>query len=101
MKKYILYIAFLLSVNIIAQEINLKGQVFEMDTNTPLAGATIQLMDSEVGVISDFDGNFQISLNIGDKILVSYVGKKSVELPILTSPVSIFLETDLKTWKVQ
>ena len=95
MKKYILYIAFLLSVNIIAQEINLKGQVFEMDTNTPLAGATIQLMDSEVGVISDFDGNFQISLNIGDKILVSYVGKKSVELPILTSPVSIFLETDL------
>ena len=71
MKKYILYIAFLLSVNIIAQEINLKGQVFEMDTNTPLAGATIQLMDSEVGVISDFDGNFQISLNMSPYLFFS------------------------------
>ena len=56
MKKYTLYLAFLLSLNIIAQDLNLQGKVFEKDTDTPLAGATIQLVGSETGVISDFDG---------------------------------------------
>ena len=95
MKKYTLYIAFLLSLNIMAQDLNLQGKVFEKETDIPLAGATIQLVGSETGVISDFDGNFEISLNIGDRILVSYVGKKTIELPILTSPISVYLESDL------
>ena len=95
MKKYTLYFAFLLSLNIIAQDLNLQGKVFEKDTDTPLAGATIQLVGSETGVISDFDGNFEISLNIGDRILVSYIGKKTIELPILSSPISVYLESDL------
>ena len=95
MKKYNLYIAFLLSLNIMAQDLSLQGKVFEKETDTPLAGATIQLVGSETGVISDFDGNFEISLNIGDRILVSYVGKKTIELPILTSPISVYLESDL------
>ena len=62
MKKYILYITLLFSVNLISQELNLKGQVIEKETNTPLAGATIQVVGSELGVISDFDGNFEILL---------------------------------------
>ena len=95
MKNYIVYIAFLLSLNIMAQDLNLQGKVFEKETDIPLAGATIQLVGSETGVISDFDGNFEISLNIGDRILVSYVGKKTIELPILTSPISVYLESDL------
>ena len=95
MKNYIIYTAFLLSFNIMAQELNLKGKVFEKETDTPLAGATIQLVGTETGVISNFDGDFEISLNIGDRILVSYVGKKTIELPILTSPISVYLESDL------
>ena len=95
MKKYILYITLLFSVNLISQELNLKGQVFEKETDIPLAGATIQVVGSESGVISDFDGNFEILLKIGDNIQISYIGKKTIELPILTSPISIYLETDL------
>ena len=92
MKKYILYITLLFSVNLISQELNLKGQVFEKETDIPLAGATIQVVGSELGVISDFDGNFEILLKIGDNIQISYIGKKTIELPILTSPISIYLE---------
>ena len=95
MKKYILYITLLFSVNLISQELNLKGQVFEKETDIPLAGATIQVVGSELWVISDFDGNFEILLKIGDNIQISYIGKKTIELPILTSPISIYLETDL------
>ena len=51
MKKYTLYLSFLLAFNIVAQDLNLQGKVFEKDTSTPLAGATIQLVGSEIGVI--------------------------------------------------
>ena len=63
-----------------SQELNLKGQVFEKETDIPLAGATIQVVGSESGVISDFDGNFEILLKIGDNIQISYLGKKTIEL---------------------
>ena len=95
MKKHILYIILLFSINLIAQDLDLKGIVYEKETNTPLPGATIQLVGSDLGVISDFDGNFEISLTIGDKISISYVGKKTIELPILTSPVTIYLESEI------
>ncbi len=58
MKKHILYIILLFSINLIAQDLDLKGIVYEKETNTPLPGATIQLVGSDLGVISDFDGNF-------------------------------------------
>ena len=48
-----------------SQELNLKGKVYEKETDTPLAGATIQLVGTETGVISNFDGDFEILLNIG------------------------------------
>ena len=95
MNKYVLILTLLFSTFAFSQQLNLKGKVFEKDSESPLAGATIQVVDSEVGVISDFDGNFEILMQIGDRIKVSYVGKQTVELPIITSPISVFLEDDL------
>ena len=60
-----------------------------------MSGATIQIVDSDVGVVSDFDGNFSINIKIGEKIKVSYVGMKTIEIPIISSPIKIEMETDL------
>ena len=95
MKKYILIISILFTTNIISQELNLKGKIFEKETDIPLAGATVQIIESEVGVVSDFEGNFEILLQIGDKIKVSYVGMKTIELPIITSPITVYLDPDI------
>ena len=95
MKNTILTLLLLLSTLVYSQELSLKGTVIERETDLALGGATIQVVGSETGVITDFDGNFEITLSIGDKIKVSYVGMKTIELPILTSPISVYMENDI------
>ena len=46
MKKYLIIISLLFTTNILSQELNLKGKVFEKDTDITLAGATIQVVGS-------------------------------------------------------
>ena len=95
MKNIIITLLLLFSTLIYSQDLNLKGKVLEKDTNLALAGATIQLIGNESGVVTDFDGNFEIKVTIGDKIKVSYVGMKTIELPIITSPISVYMEVDI------
>ena len=95
MKNIITTLLLLFSTLIYGQDLNLKGTVLEKDTNLALAGATIQVIGKESGVVTDFDGNFEIKVTIGDKIKVSYVGMKTIELPIITSPISVYMEVDI------
>ena len=95
MKNIITTLLLLFSTLIYSQDLNLKGKVLEKDTNLALAGATIQVIGNESGVVTDFDGNFEIKVTIGDKIKVSYVGMKTIELPIITSPISVYMEVDI------
>ena len=96
MKNITTTLLLLFSTLIYSQDLNLKGKVLEKDTNLALAGATIQVIGNESGVVTDFDGNFEIKVTIGDKIKVSYIGMKTIELPIITSPISVFMEVDIK-----
>ncbi len=95
MKNIITTLLLLFSTLIYSQDLNLKGIVLEKDTNLALGGATIQIIGNESGVVTDFDGNFEIKVTIGDKIKVSYVGMKTIELPIITSPISVYMEVDI------
>jgi len=95
MKNIITTLLLLFSTLIYSQDLNLRGTVLEKDTNLALAGATIQVIGNESGVVTDFDGNFEIKVTIGDKIKVSYVGMKTIELPIITSPISVYMEVDI------
>ena len=95
MKNTILTLILLFSTLVYSQELSLKGTVIERETNLPLGGATVQLVGSDTGVITGFDGDFEITLSIGDKIKVSYIGMKTIELPILTSPISVYMENDI------
>lgn len=48
----------------------------------PLAGANVALKNSNISVTTNFDGEFTFPkpLNIGDILLVSYVGFKTQEI---------------------
>ena len=95
MKKIVLYILVLFPVILVAQEITLKGTVIEQDASSPLPGVSISIKDSSKGVVSDFDGNFEIATKIGDTIIASYIGMTNQQLPVLISPITIVMVPDV------
>ena len=56
------------------------GTVFDANTKEILVGANVKLKGTDVGTITDLDGNFSISVNSSkDVLVVSYMGYKTVE----------------------
>ena len=51
----------------------LKGKVSDTHGN-PLPGASLVLVGSTRGVVTDLDGSFSISVSRGDKLIVSFLG---------------------------
>jgi len=83
MKKIKLFITFIvvfMSVVSYAQSGVIKGNVTDSDTGDPLPGVNISIKDSNQGVVTDFDGNYQISIDNpkGKKLVFSFIGYKSV-----------------------
>lgn len=79
----------------IEQNIEVKGQV--VDTNgDPIIGANILVKGTNNGVISDIDGNFNLSTNHGATLQVSFIGYKSKEVEVSTSYLKVILENDTK-----
>ena len=58
------------------QETEVSGVVYD-ELGTPLPGASVVIVGSKGGVITDFDGQFKIKLKPGDKLQISYVGLKT------------------------
>ena len=92
MKKIkILYLILIFPAILFAQNIDITGTIIDEDAN-PLPGASILIEGSTVGASSDFDGNFNLSINGNTKTLVvSFIGYK-------TKKVSI---TDSKNYNIQ
>lgn len=73
------------SLNAQAQKIQVKGNLVD-GTGEPLIGATVKVKgNASVGAVTDFDGNFSISVPSENSILVfTYVGMKTKEVKIGT-----------------
>ena len=67
--------AALFSVTMSAQ---VTGTVLEASTDYPIIGASVVEVGTTNGVITDFDGNFELKVKEGAKIQISYVGFKSI-----------------------
>ncbi len=57
------------------------GKVLDVN-GEPLIGVNIQIKGTSSGVISDLNGEFQLSGNVGDVLLCSYIGYKSQEVKV-------------------
>ena len=68
-----------------AQSIALKGTVYDGsmgDGKEPVIGANITIKGSTTGTITDFDGYFELNVDKGATIVVSYMGYKTQEIKI-------------------
>ena len=66
------------------QKKEVKGTIYD-ETNAPVAGATVVVKSSTRGCITDIDGKFSISVNIGDELLVSFLGYQTENVKITTN----------------
>ncbi len=64
-----------------AGNITIKGKIVD-ERKEPLPGATIQQKGTSNGVITDVDGNFSISASSDATLTVSFIGFRSVEIPV-------------------
>lgn len=85
MKKIILICVLLYSAIGFSQTGIIKGIVVDKQSEIPLMGATVELLDQQIntGVITDLDGRFTIKdVPVGRQIIrVSYIGFESTTLP--------------------
>lgn len=76
----------LLSASAIAQN-KIEGQVFGSDSNAPLQGATIQLLNTNKSTLSNANGEFSFD-GLGKEnytIKISYVGYETIESKVIPS----------------
>ena len=88
-----LVVGLFLSVGAFAQQIAVKGIVKDT-AGEPVIGANVSVKGTTNGTITDFDGNFQLSANKGDIIVISFIGFTAQELPATAELMNVVLKDD-------
>jgi len=83
-QSYIILFAIILmlisSTTIMAQAVTIQGKLTDDETGEPLIGATVLEKGTSNGTVTDYDGNYKLSVSSKDVTLVfSYVGYKQQE----------------------
>jgi TonB-linked SusC/RagA family outer membrane protein len=71
-----------------------KGVVMTADTKELLPSVYILIKGTEKGTTTDFDGNFQLIAAKGQILVFSYLGMKTVELPV-SKNMKVLLQNDV------
>ncbi|MBP5658426.1 MAG: TonB-dependent receptor [Paludibacteraceae bacterium] len=93
MKKLILFCAMVFATVAVNADVITGGVMAEGEPD-PVIGANIMVKGTTNGTITDFDGNFELQANVGDVLVVSYMGYKPQEVKALASPMRITLIPD-------
>ena len=80
MKKAFLVVLMLSSSLIFAQN-NISGSVSD-ESGNPVPGATVVVEGTNTGVVTDFDGNYQINASAGDQLTFSSFGFASQTITV-------------------
>ncbi|WP_298533093.1 TonB-dependent receptor [uncultured Algibacter sp.] len=80
-----------------AQE-TISGAVTD-EQKMPLAGVSIIVEGTKNGAVTDFDGNYSISANVGETLLFSYLGFKDVRRVVSANnkTINLFMVEDAET----
>ena len=79
----------------IQQTASVKGVVVDQ-SGEAIIGATVKVLGSQKGAISDFEGNFVIDAQRGDQLEVSYIGYKTQVIKVAGQHVKVTLLEDSK-----
>ena len=78
--------AFLLMIGMNAfAQVAVRGTVTDVANGEPIIGASVLEIGTTNGTITDFDGNFTLTVKPGAKLSISYMGYKTQELDAAAS----------------
>ncbi len=78
--RFFLFVALVLPFGLAMGQNSIKGTIKDATTLEGIIGATISVKNTNTGTITDFDGNFQLDVNQGSILIISYVGYQSKEI---------------------
>ncbi len=73
-----------------------NGTVVAEDDGMPVVGASVQIIGTNQGTVTDGDGNFSLQVPRGGKVRVSYVGMETQDV-VASNNMRVVLVTDDKT----
>lgn len=65
---------------VVSNSRKVSGTITSIEDGMPLPGVNVIIKGSTTGTISDFDGNYEITINEGDVLVYSFVGLVSEEI---------------------
>lgn len=77
-----------------AQPITVTGTVTSASDGEPLIGATVRVIDTNLGAATDIDGNFTIKADIGATLSFSYVGFTTRDIKVTGEKLDVALQED-------
>ncbi|MDH5366547.1 MAG: TonB-dependent receptor [Cyclobacteriaceae bacterium] len=104
LNNYLVVFCLVISITTQGQELtqSIKGKIIDIDTQTPLPGAYVIVLDSDPmkGAVSDIDGNYKITdVKIGRQNLkVSFIGYEDLffNQVVLTTGSELILNVSMK-----
>jgi TonB-linked SusC/RagA family outer membrane protein len=80
---------------VLAQEKTISGTISDI-SGMPLPGVNIIVKNTSNGTQSDFNGNYSLDVSVGETLVFSYVGFKTIEQAVTaaTNVISIQMEED-------
>ena len=80
-----------------AQTLTITGTVVDEANKESIIGANILIDQTSTGTVTDLDGKFELEVNQGDVLIVSYTGFVDRRIPITSNqPLLIELDQDNK-----
>lgn len=93
---FVSIIMLLTSFQGFSQSINVKGTVTSSNDGLPLIGVNIIEEGTTNGVVTDFDGNYSISVKQGVTLKFTYLGFISKEVVVNKNQINVVMEEDTK-----
>lgn len=94
MKSMLLFLFSLLCLQVSAQKITVSGTVTDLD-GEPLLGVNVRIAGTDIGTMTNMDGDYEMFARIGQALVFSYVGMRTEKVLIKDrSPINVSLSPD-------
>ena len=87
-----IFLSLMLAVSAFA-DISVKGQIIDADNSEPMIGVSILVVGTTAGTVSDFDGNFEMTVPDKAVLQFSYIGYKTIEVRAVAN-MQVIMELD-------